>query len=169
MPAPAHVQAATLQQYLEAWKNWDAEEQLALFADDFTMVTLPYGLGIPTRTRAQAAQVLPALNSAVTSYELTIHNIVHDAEKNQAAVYASSKGDLPWGPWDLEYSTFITFSEAGDKVLKLEEMLDTAFLADFGPKFGQHLQQIHGGPSAVPAEPKAVGVTAAEPTAAAVH
>lgn len=51
----------------------------------------------------------------------------------------------------MEYSAFITFSEAGDKVTKLEEMLDSAFLQDFGPKFGQYLQT-HGGPTAVAAE-----------------
>ncbi len=50
----------------------------------------------------------------------------------------------------MEYGAFITFSEAGDKVARLEEMLDTAFLKDFGPKFGQYLQA-HGRPTAVAA------------------
>ncbi|KKA17950.1 hypothetical protein T310_8109 [Rasamsonia emersonii CBS 393.64] len=148
MPAPAHVQAATLQRFLDAWKKWDAEEWLAVFADDFTQVTLPFGLGIPPRPRAQVEQVLPALVATVKSYELTVHHVIHDVEKNKAAVYASSKGALPWGPWELEYSVFITFSEAGDKVARLEEMMDSAFLRDFGPKFGQYLQA-HGGPTAV--------------------
>ena len=56
-------------------------------------------------------------------------------------MYALSKGKLPWGPWELEYAVFITFNEAGDKIALLEEMLDSAFLKDFGPKFGQYLQQ----------------------------
>lgn len=43
---------------------------------------------------------------------------------------------------------FITFSEAGDKVAVLEEMLDSAFLQDFGPKFAQYLEE-NGGPVAV--------------------
>lgn len=63
-------------------------------------------------------------------------------------MYASSKGALPWGPWQLEYAMFITFSEAGDKVAVLEEMLDSAFLQDFGPKFAQYLEE-NGGPVAV--------------------
>lgn len=70
MPAPAHVQAATLQRFLDAWKKWDAEEWLAVFADDFTQVTLPFGLGIPPRPRAQVEQVLPALVATVKSYEV---------------------------------------------------------------------------------------------------
>jgi hypothetical protein len=75
---------------------------------------------------------------------------VHDAEKNKAVVYTSSKGNLPWGLWEMEYSVFITFSEAGDKVARVEEMMDSALLQDFGPKFSEYLQA-HGGPIAVAA------------------
>ena len=50
----------------------------------------------------------------------------------------------------MDYAAFVTFSEAGDKVTRLEEMLDTAFLQDFAPKFGYYLQY-HGGPMAVAA------------------
>ena len=76
---------------------------------------------------------------------------MHDVEKNKAAVYAVSKGKLPWGPWDLEYSVFITFSNAGDKVARLEEMMDPAFLQDFGPKFRQYMDY-QTKPAAVAAE-----------------
>ena len=65
-------------------------------------------------------------------------------------MYASSKGDLPWGSWDMEYAAFLTFSEAGDKVAKVEEMMDSAFLSEFGPKFQEHLKS-NGGPAAVAA------------------
>ena len=68
----------------------------------------------------------------------------------------------------MEYAAFVTFSKAGDKVARLDEMLDTAFLQDFGPKFGQYLQA-HGGPTAVAAGAvagwEAGGETVAEATA----
>ena len=68
----------------------------------------------------------------------------------------------------MEYAAFVTFSEAGDKVARLEEMLDSAFLQDFGPKFGQYLQA-NGGPAAVAAgggaEGEVGGETVAEATA----
>ena len=67
-----------------------------------------------------------------------------------AAVYVSSTGELPWGPWRMEYSVFLTFNEAGDKVAMLEEMLDSSFLQTFAPKFGQYLEE-NGGPVAVAA------------------
>ncbi len=86
---------------------------------------------------------------------------MHDVGKNKAAVYAMSKGKLPWGPWDLEYSIFITFSEAGDKVARLEEMMDPAFLQDFGPKFRQYMEY-QTKPAAVAAEMSATEKMAAE-------
>nr|A0A411PQL6.1 RecName: Full=Monooxygenase AgnL5; AltName: Full=Agnestins biosynthesis cluster protein L5 [Paecilomyces divaricatus]QBG38883.1 hypothetical protein [Paecilomyces divaricatus] len=159
MPAPAEVQAATLQRFLAAWQKWDAQEWLDGFADDFTQITLPLSLGIPSRSRAEVEQVLPALVATVKSYQLTIRTVVHDPERNKAAVYALSTGTLPWGPWELEYSVFITFSEAGDQVAVLEEMMDSAFLQEFGPKFGQYLQA-NGGPRAVAAGVGAGGATA---------
>ncbi|KAJ5592629.1 monooxygenase AgnL5 [Penicillium hordei] len=148
MPAPEKTQAATLEKFIDAWKRWDAQEWLALFSDGFTQVTLPLGLGIPSRPRAQVAQVLPALMATVKSYELTVRHVVHDAANNKAAIYASSKGTLPWGKWQMDYAAFLTFSEAGDKVDAVEEMLDTARLQEFGPKFGEYLAA-NGGPVAV--------------------
>ncbi|GIJ86546.1 hypothetical protein Asppvi_005435 [Aspergillus pseudoviridinutans] len=122
MPAPAPIQAATLQRFILAWKKWNAQEWISTFSDDFEQVTLP----------------------------LTIRHVIHDPGNNKAAIYAVSKGNLPWGDWNLEYSAFVTFTEDGEKVAKVEEMLDTAFLQDFRPKYEKYLQD-HGCPVAVAA------------------
>ncbi|CAI7589096.1 hypothetical protein N7533_009981 [Penicillium manginii] len=158
MTASRDVQAATLQKFIDGWKKWNAEEWMATFADHFTQITLPFQLGVPTRTRTQVDQILPALIATVQSYELTVHHVVHDPDRNKAAVYALSKGTLPWGPWQLEYSVFITFTEAGDKVAVLEEMMDSAFLQDFGPKFAQFLED-NGGPAAVAARARSTAMS----------
>ena len=66
---------------------------------------------------------------------------MHDPERNRAAVYTVSTGDLPWGEaWNMEYAAFVTFSKAGDKIARVEEMLDSAFMADFSGKFQKHLK-----------------------------
>ena len=84
MPAPADVQAATLQRFLDAWERWSAEEQLALFSDDFTQATLPLRLGIPPRTRAQVEQVLPKLVELVKSYQVRKKITSLDSSKRKA-------------------------------------------------------------------------------------
>jgi hypothetical protein len=78
MPAPNHVQAATLQRFLDAWKNWNAREWLDIFAPDIVQVTMPLSLGIPPRSRAEVEQTLPALIATVTSYEVRKQSSPYD-------------------------------------------------------------------------------------------
>jgi len=58
---------------------------------------------------------------------------VHDAAKSKAVIYATSKADTPFGDfkWTNEYAVFVTFTEDGEKVSKVEEMVDTAFFQEF--------------------------------------
>ena len=70
MPASAEVQGETLQKFIAAWKRWNAEDWLATFADDFTQVTMPFGLGVPARSRSEVEQVLPKLMQLVQNYEV---------------------------------------------------------------------------------------------------
>ncbi|KAG7038467.1 S-adenosyl-L-methionine-dependent methyltransferase [Colletotrichum scovillei] len=136
----ASSQAATIEKFIDGWKRWNASEMLAVFADDFTQVTLPFGLGVPERKRDAVERALPALVGIVSNYKLTIHEVLHDAAKSKAAVYAVSTGESPFGPWEMEYAAFLHFSKAGDKIVRLEEMLDSAFTKDFAPKFQKYLQ-----------------------------
>ncbi|MCJ1251525.1 Monooxygenase AgnL5 [Trapelia coarctata] len=144
MPAPAHIQASTLESFIEAWKRWSAQDMLAVFSDNFTQTTMPFALGIPVRSKSEVEAVLPKLIQTVTNYKLTIQQIVHDPGRNKAAIYAMSTGDTPFGPWALEYAAFCTFDEAGEKIAKVEEMLDSAFMRDFGPKFHKYLSENGG-------------------------
>ena len=70
MPAPAQVQAATLERFVDAWKRWNADDMIAVFADDFTQVTLPFGLNVPEKTRGAVEQVFPKLVSLVNDYKV---------------------------------------------------------------------------------------------------
>ncbi len=66
---------------------------------------------------------------------------MHDAENSKAVVYAVSKADTPFGDWTNEYAVFFTFDESGEKIAKIEEMVDSAFLNDFFPKFQSFLRE----------------------------
>ena len=56
-------------------------------------------------------------------------------------VYAVSKADTPFGDWTNEYAVFFTFDESGQHIAKIEEMVDSAFLNDFFPKFQNFLRE----------------------------
>jgi hypothetical protein len=42
------------------------------------------------------------------------NKLVHNGEKNKAAIYCISEGTTPWVPWAVEYAVFVTFTETGD-------------------------------------------------------
>lgn len=52
-------------------------------------------------------------------------------------MYASSTADTPFEDlkWTNEYAVFISFTEGGDKIRKLEEMVDTVFLREWYSRF----------------------------------
>jgi hypothetical protein len=78
------------------------------------------------------------------SHQLAIKQIVHDASRGTAAVYATSTADtpVPNEKWTNEYAIFMTFSEDGTKVEKLDEMVDSAFYNHYFPKFQQWLSEM---------------------------
>jgi hypothetical protein len=41
----------------------------------------------------------------------------------------------------MEYAAFFTFNDAGDRIIRLEEMLDSAVMKQFAPKFQQYLRE----------------------------
>lgn len=171
MPSLAE-QEATLNQFIQGWRKWSTKEMLASWDESATQKALPFSLGHPARTRAQVEDTLPILQRVVTNYEvsriitqtnayiyvmkhekadyspkLKIHEIVQDVARGKAVVYAISKGDTPFGNWTNEYAVFITFDESRRKIIKIEEMVDSAFMNEFFPKFQDYLRQQQGAAS----------------------
>lgn len=64
-----------------------------------------------------------------------MHNIVHDSDHNKATLYAIATANTPFMPYRNEQAVFLWFDESGEKVDKIEEMFDSAFMEDFLPKF----------------------------------
>lgn len=68
--------------------------------------------------------------------------MVHDVAKGKAVIYAISRADTPFGvEWTNEYAAFITLGESGEKIVKLEEMVDSAFMKAFYPIFQKYLSE----------------------------
>ncbi|KAF4213578.1 hypothetical protein CNMCM8980_001909 [Aspergillus fumigatiaffinis] len=160
MPAPADIQAATLNKFLAAWREGSAPDTMALWSDDFKQRLLPLSLGESSfRSRDQAALFYPGLVESLrnwevrfcsfsqigVSYSLLVSEYFIDLLAPEhwgtAAVYATSQADTPFPgeKWTNEYAIFLSFSEDGTKVSRLEEMMDSAFYQSFVPKFQRYL------------------------------
>ncbi|QIW99248.1 hypothetical protein AMS68_004766 [Peltaster fructicola] len=135
----AQTQAATLDKFIQGWSSWTPEPMLAVETADCTQTALPFSMGHPPRSKAEVEFMLPKLMKTVQDYKLTIHNVVHDTANRKAAVYAISHGNTDFGEWTNEYAVFVWFTEDGTRISKIEEMVDSAFMKDFMPKFQRHL------------------------------
>ncbi len=66
--------------------------------------------------------------------------MVHDTVKRKAVIYAITRADTPFGiEWINEYACFVTLDESGERIVKLEEMIDSAFMKSFYPIFQKYL------------------------------
>ncbi|KAI0121123.1 hypothetical protein BJ170DRAFT_600130 [Xylariales sp. AK1849] len=138
MSGPAEVQAATIDHFLKGWDTWKPEAFLSSWSDDCTQKTLPYSHNVATRDRANTDHLFPILMSIMDNFQLTVHNIVHDAAQSKAAIYASTTADTPFGPYQNEHAIFLWFNESGEKVQKIEEMFDQIVMREFLPKLEQY-------------------------------
>ncbi|KAJ5816547.1 hypothetical protein N7447_008780 [Penicillium robsamsonii] len=146
MPAPAHIQGDTIDKFLAAWKDGNAQGTIGLWSDEFEQQLLPHSLQQPTRSRSHAEFFYPKLVNGLTNWKLDIKHIVHDAANGTAAVYATSSADtpIPEEKWTNEYAIFVWLSEDGLKVQRLEEMVDSSFYNHFFPLFQKHLAEQGG-------------------------
>ncbi|KAL7783302.1 hypothetical protein V8C43DRAFT_185909 [Trichoderma afarasin] len=146
MPAPADVQTDTLNKFLAAWETNNIEDTVALWSDDFTQQLLPLSLGIPENSRAKAEIAYPRLMKNLTNWKVEVKNVVHDTARGTAVVYSTSLADtpVPGEKWTNEYGIFITFSEDGTRIKRLEEMIDSAFFGRFFPLLQQHFAKQAG-------------------------
>ena len=67
---------------------------------------------------------------------------MHDAEEGKAVIYAVSRADTPFGiEWRNEYACFVTLDATRERIIKLEEMVDSAFMKSFYPVFQKYLSE----------------------------
>ena len=70
MPAPAEIQAETLDKFIEAWRGWTPDGFLATWTDDCTQKTLPFSSDVPLRTRADTETLFPVLMGLMSNFQV---------------------------------------------------------------------------------------------------
>ncbi|CAO2648459.1 Nn.00g077260.m01.CDS01 [Neocucurbitaria sp. VM-36] len=166
MSSPAEVQAATINTFIEGWKTKDPEKWTVNWTDDCTNTILPFSMKHPGWSKEDVEKVhLPRLFTTLSNWKLNVYEIIHDVAKAKACIYATSHADTPFGDfkWTNEYAAFLTLTEDGTKVKKIEEMVDTAFFAEMakqGAAFGAAQAEKAKAAAAAKEGPTAQGVEA---------
>jgi hypothetical protein len=70
MPAPAEIQAETLNKFIEKWRGWTADGFLSTWTDDCTQKTLPFSSNVPLRTRADTETLFPVLMGLMSNFQV---------------------------------------------------------------------------------------------------
>ncbi|KAH8711860.1 hypothetical protein GQ44DRAFT_830354 [Phaeosphaeriaceae sp. PMI808] len=141
MPAPAEVQAATINEFIEGWKTKNPEAWTTNWTDDCTNTILPFSMNHPGWSKDDVRNVhLPRLFTTLSNWQLNVYDVIHDVAKGKACIYATSRADTPFGDfkWTNEYAAFLTLTEDGTQVKKIEEMVDTAFFAEMAKQGAAH-------------------------------
>jgi ketosteroid isomerase-like protein len=67
-------------------------------------------------------------------HQVTVHQMVHDAEAGVSVIHAASSAMTSVGPYENEYSLFFYYTEDGKKIKKIDEFVDSKYTAGFFPK-----------------------------------
>lgn len=65
---------------------------------------------------------------------MTVHKEVHDPIAHVCSMHASSSAQTEIGQYANEYALFLTFTEDGKKISRIEEFADSAYSAEFFSK-----------------------------------
>ncbi|KAF4943406.1 hypothetical protein FSARC_14923 [Fusarium sarcochroum] len=152
-PAPTHdqllsnIKAAT-KSVFEAFHAGSTEGLLPNASDSFAYYIHPASVNLPPMTRAGflefwATSMAPNLSNFTAEF----HTEVYDVENRKSTVYLSSTADTPLGPgtWTNEAVFMSQFTDDGKTLLRVDELLDSAFYKDFMAKIEGLKQQKAGG------------------------
>lgn len=70
MPSLAQIQAATLNKFIEGWKGSTPESWTATWSDECQQKILPFNLGVPSKSRAEAQAALPDLLGVLKNFKV---------------------------------------------------------------------------------------------------
>lgn len=65
---------------------------------------------------------------------------VFDEHSRQSVAHGFSTATTAIGPYKMEAMIFMKFDETGEKIVKIDEMMDSAYMADFLAKLTAHMQ-----------------------------
>ncbi|OTA34355.1 hypothetical protein BTJ68_07111 [Hortaea werneckii EXF-2000] len=75
-----------------------------------------------------------------TAQAVEVADQVFDEDQRKAALHVFGSASSPVGKYEQEYTWFLTFNEDGTKVKRMEEMIDSSYLAEFFKRLHDYVE-----------------------------
>ncbi|KAJ8126900.1 hypothetical protein O1611_g6740 [Lasiodiplodia mahajangana] len=126
---------------VEAYNSHDMDKIMGLRTEDCVQQILPRSLGRSQMDNASYAAWLGPLLPHLRGFTVTIDDVTEDAQANKVVLLGHSTASSDIGPYANEYVIVLYMNEAGDKVTKFFEFVDSNNSVTFFPKLREHLEQ----------------------------
>ena len=139
----ASIQHSIALAFLQSFQQLDADSNLALRTPGCRHVMAPASLNYPpSMTNEQWAAHLSSLKPIVSTFPVTAKELFEDDGSNQVTIWATSNATfreeakdedsgLNWS-YHGEYIFILLFNQAGDKIERIVEFLDSKKAAEVG-------------------------------------
>lgn len=87
---------------------------------------LPYSMGKPAKNNAGYQKYFETIIPLFLDFTATIHAEFHDAEARTSITHASSKAITRIATYSNEYALFLSSTEDGKKITKIDDFVDSA-------------------------------------------
>ncbi|EME48328.1 hypothetical protein DOTSEDRAFT_67418 [Dothistroma septosporum NZE10] len=118
----------TTEGFLYSWNgDWihSAEPNLATRAPECQHIMMPASVGASPKSNDDWAEYFKHVAPLITDSKMTIHDYLAVPEDRRAVCRSSMAATTPAGPLNNEYVWFLTFDVTGDKIIRIEEFLDS--------------------------------------------
>ncbi|GAP87590.2 putative SLAM family member 5 [Rosellinia necatrix] len=129
---------------IESYNKWDIEAIMAIRTPDCIQQILPKTLGRPEMDNATYKLWFGAMIPYFRNFNVTVDDIIEDVAANKVTLWAHSTSDSAVGPYANEYILILHMNEAGDKITKFFEFVDSSQSATFFPKLREFVAQNPG-------------------------
>ncbi|KAI7115138.1 hypothetical protein KC343_g18671 [Hortaea werneckii] len=128
----------------DGYERWEMDAVMAPRAHDCIHHLGPKSLARPLRNNEQYRAYFHTVQTLFQDFKIEVADQVFDEGQKKAALHVFGSATSPVGKYEQEYTWFLTFSEDGTKVKRMEEMIDSAYLAEFFKRLN-HYVEVGGG------------------------
>ncbi|KAI7221580.1 hypothetical protein KC333_g1648 [Hortaea werneckii] len=135
----------TAQAVCDGYEKWEIDAVMAPRTQDCIHHLGPKSLGRPFRNNQQYCAYFSTVQAIFHDFKVGQLNIevadqVFDVDQKKAALHIFGSASSPVGKYEQEYSWFLTFNEDGTKVKRIEEMIDSSYLAEFFKRLHNYVE-----------------------------